>query len=513
MRPIYQRSACLLCAAAAALILSGCGRNHAPAEQAAAVPTAAVTAPTVATTEDPALTQEELTAVLEENQLYTLSRYPSLKRLDLSGSTCYSAILQYIQDHPEVAVTYTVDLGGTQVRNDTESITLTPDAFDYSALLENLQYLPAVSGITFPELSLDAAQLAALREAYPQIALDYTIELFGNTYGPDTDTLDLSYMESSRVEEAAGKLGLLPNLTSVKLSNSLSMEQVARLQDSNPGAVFEYSFYLFNQTLSTTTETVEFKNLNIGDEGEGKIRQALDILDSCSRFVLDNCKVSFEILAAIREDYREKTNVVWRVNFGDNYRYTAMTDDEMIRAVYHVSDENVTPLKYCEGAKYIDMGHNEYLTDLSFVSGMPNLEAFIGSGSAVKELTGFENCKKLYWLELANCLALTNIDALAGCESLGYLNISYCKATSYMALDGLPLERFICLNPRASTEEQNTFLSIHPGCRVVYYGYSNPFTPWRYDDNGKTYNQYYKEVIRQVFNLDYLEQFLPKDDS
>lgn len=37
-------------------------------------------------------------------------------------------------------------------------------------------------------------------------------------------------------------------------------------------------------------------------------------------------------------------------------------------------------MKYCEGVKYMDIGHNEYLTDLSFVSGMPNLEVMIASG-------------------------------------------------------------------------------------------------------------------------------------
>ena len=81
-----------------------------------------------------------------------------------------------------------------------------------------------------------------------------------------------------------------------------------------------------------------------------------------------------------------------------------------------------------------------------------------------------------------------------------------------MPLDTLPLKRFVCLSPKASTQEQNTFVTIHDGCRTAFYGYSNPWTPWRYDDNGKTYNDYYKNVVREAFNYDYLEQFLPKDN-
>ncbi len=504
----FEKISCFFCIAGAVLILAGCGNDKPQATTPTFPPAHAETS--VPTT-DPSLEVEELTVVLDESQLYTLNQYPNLKSVDLSGSTCYEAIQNYMILHPQLTVTYTVDFGGTQAPNTSQSITLEPGRFSFDALLENLQYLPDVTSISFPEMELTGEQIAQLREAYPDIELNYSVNLFGSTYSLDTETLDLSGMGSSQVEEAVGKLGLLPSLTEVQLSNSLSMEDVAKLQNSNPDATFLYSFSLFGQTLSTTSETVTYKNQNIGNEGADQIRQALEILDNCSRFLLDNCKIDSEVLAEIREDFRDKTTVAWRIYFGDNLKYNALTDDETIRAVYHVSDENVSALQYCEGAKYIDMGHNDTLTDLSFVRGMPNLEVFIGSGCAVTELTGFESCKNLTWLELANCLALKDIDALAGCESLRFLNISYSKVTSLMALDGLPLERFIYLNPRASTEEQNTFVAIHEGCRVVYYGYSNPFTPWRYDDNGKTFNAYYKDVVREAFNYDYLETLLPKD--
>lgn len=211
------------------------------------------------------------------------------------------------------------------------------------------------------------------------------------------------------------------------------------------------------------------------------------------------------------EDFREGPKVVWRVYFGVDKRYNLLTDEDTLRAVYNVTDDTCGPMKYCEGVKYMDIGHNEYLTDLSFVSGMPDLEVMIASGSAVTELVGFENCKKLVWLELASCLKLKNIDSLAGCESLQYLNICYTKVTSYEALDGLPLQRFVCLSPKASAKEQKTFQEIHDGCRTVFYGYSNPWTPWRYDDNGKTFNAYYKDVVRKAFNYDELEKYLPKE--
>ena len=49
----------------------------------------------------------------------------------------------------------------------------------------------------------------------------------------------------------------------------------------------------------------------------------------------------------------------------------------------------------------MDFGHNEILKQCDFVAGMPNLRAVILSGSMISDLTPFENCKKLEFLEVA----------------------------------------------------------------------------------------------------------------
>ncbi len=500
---------CLFCAAALCLTLLGCGKKKAVID-----PTEIITLPPPTETEAPTNPKEDietLTLVLSAGEIYTLNQYPNLKSVDLSGSTCYATILEYIQEHPKVEVTYTVDLGGTSVSSKAKSVVLEPGSFSYDILLENLQYLPNLATVSLPSVNLTPEQIDGILAAYPALTLDYSVSLFGQNVALTTTELDLTGMGDDQMDEACEKLGMLTGLTDVNLSSGLSMESVARLQDAAPNVTFHYSFTLFGKSLSTTDEEIIYKNQTIGNDGEADLRRALAILDRCKRVVLDNCGFDYEVLAQVREDFREGPNVVWRVYFGVDKRYNQLTDDDTLRAVYNVTDDTCGPMKYCEGVKYMDIGHNEYLTDLSFVSGMPDLEVMIASGSAVTELVGFENCKKLTWLELASCLKLKNIDSLAGCESLQYLNICYTKVTSYEALDGLPLVRFVCLSPKASAKEQKTFQEIHDGCRTVFYGYSNPWTPWRYDDNGKTFNAYYRDVVRKAFNYDELEKYLPKD--
>jgi hypothetical protein len=87
---------------AAVLLLAGCGQE--------------VSQPTAPPpeTEPPV---EQLTLVVTADTIDQLEDYPALKRLDLTGSTCYAAIADYMQKHPFVDVTYTVELGTVTADN------------------------------------------------------------------------------------------------------------------------------------------------------------------------------------------------------------------------------------------------------------------------------------------------------------------------------------------------------------------------------------------------------------
>ena len=518
MIPFFKKITLAFCVAATLLTLSGCGSKEPEATTPPTLePIVLPTAP--AETEaavEPERLEEHLTVVMDAGELYTLDYYPNLKTVDLSGSTCYSAILDFAEKRPHLDVTYSVSVGATDISNKVTDVSLKCGLLDYDKLLQNLQYLPNLATVTLTDMNLTSEQLNTLRQTYPDVTLDYTVELFGSAIGQDATQLDLSAMTSAEVEEACRKLALMNNLTDVTLSSSLSFTDVDTLQAAVPHIRFHYSFHLLGKTVSTGDEEIIYKNLNFGDSEEAEIREALKILDHTARFVLDNCGFSNETLAKLREDFRDGPKVIWRVYFGTNGRYNTLTDDDTIRAVYNVTDDTCGPMKYLEDVKYMDLGHNEYLTDFSFVGYMPELEVLIGSGSAVKDLSGIENCKKLTWLELASCHKLEDITPLAGCDGLKYLNISYTKVKSLEPLDGLKLERFVYLSPKASTKEQNTFTTIHPKaeCITVFYGYSQPYGyGWRYDDNGKTMFWYYKDVIRKVFEYDKADKILKAQEN
>lgn len=447
---------------------------------------------------------EILTVAAVEEDFELLEDCINLEYLDLTGSTCYDRILQYMEDHPNVEVVYTAPLGNLTLSNSDTSALLEPAAVQAEALLKQLKYLPALRTLELPKTTLTNEELTALQDTYPELLIQYSVELLGSEIMPDADSLTLTSMTSADLEELVDKLALLPAVTEVTLSDSLSKADVKALMEQFPEITFHYTFDLFGKTLSTADERVEYTKAEIGNNGESEIRAALDIMPRCTYLKLEDCGLDNEVLASIQADYPD-TKIAWRVRFGG--QYSLMTDETTLRTVYGVENSHNEILKYCTSLKYIDMGHNTTLTDISFASYMPDLEILILSGSSIKDVDPLANCKNLVFLEMANCYALEDISALKNCENLRFLNIGFANVTDLTPIEDLPLERFVYLGPKIEKEVQTAFEESHPDCWVRFTGNDPLSLGWKYDDVGITRSEYYK-FIREVFNLDDVDRRL-----
>ena len=162
----------------------------------------------------------ELTLVVTEDSISQLDDYPNLKKVDLTGSTCYQAIADYMKSHPDVEVIYTVSLGGQEFGSDVTALDLTESGYDYDTLLANLKYLPNVTSVKLSATNLSAEQVNALRDAYPDMTIECSFTLDGIEIDPDTKELDLSKIEPDQLEEYAAKLAQHPNLEKIELMDA-----------------------------------------------------------------------------------------------------------------------------------------------------------------------------------------------------------------------------------------------------------------------------------------------------
>ena len=444
-----------------------------------------------------------------EDVEFIATYFTQLKTLDASQCDAYNvlAVAEATMTHCEVV--YDVDLSAVSIDHNAASLeTGFGEEADFEKLMTNLVYLPKLKMLTLRDSVLTLEQVESLRAAYPDIGITATVEVYGLEYDLEATTeLDLSGITGNDVATVVEQIKKLPNLTHVNLNpengiGALSLEDVKTLMDALPDVVFDFSFDFYGHQLSTADEEVHIKNTKIGNEGEQNIRNALDLLKNCKRFVLENCQISNETMAKLRDDYRHQTKVVWRISYGKG---TTMTDAEVIRAVYDLVDDNCYNLIYCEDAKYMDIGHNEWLDACDFVSGMKSLEYVIISGAPIKSLEPFRNCKNLKLLEAAFCEYITDVSALADCPNLQMLNISNTHVTDLSPLDNLPLTHLtVRTNPsgkcRLSQEEQDRVLKQHPDCWISYSGAQPYGVGWRYGEDELTPLDHYK-VIRKVFRL------------
>lgn len=442
---------------------------------------------------------EQLSQIVTAENIAELESYPDLKAVDLTGSTCYDEIKAYMAAHPEVSVTYKVYAANQELDPDASELVLEADSFDYDQLMSELANLPKMNSIKLPATNLTLEQIQGITVKYPQIQVSYTVMLLGKEYGPDVTELNLSEMAPEDMDTAVAVLEMLPNVTKIELSNevgvsALSIEDAKNLMETKPEIQFHYSFDFYGTQLSTDTERVELEYVQIGNEGEQNIRNALDLMPNCTYFKLEDCGIDSEVMASIRDDYPD-VKVVWRIYCG---KFTMCTDETMVRMTFHLDDTNCYELMYCTDVTYMDIGHNSTLTDVSFVKYMPNLECVIVSGSPLTDISAFADHDKLTWMELCFCGQLVDISPLESCDNIKYLNVSFTKVSDLSPVEKLPLERLNSMGNKVSVADARAYEQNHPDCLTRFEGKQPYGYGWRYDDHGYTFFEYYVNM-RAVF--------------
>jgi Leucine-rich repeat (LRR) protein len=239
-----------------------------------------------------------------------------------------------------------------------------------------------------------------------------------------------------------------------------------------------------------------FDSVEIGNDGIGAIREALDMMPRCTYVKLDSCKVDNEVMAQLRNDYPEKT-VVWRVFAG---KYNILTDEEMLRMTYSLDDKDAKALIYCNNIKYLDVTSSK-ITNISFAQYMPKLECVILTLTKVTDLSPLTNCPNLTWLELSSCTGIKDLSALSSLQNLKYLCVSNTKVSDLSALENVPLERLNCVKSGVKTAALESFIAKHPDCVTTSKGSALGFG-WRYEDKEQKVPFPYYAELRKIFRYD-----------
>ena len=252
----------------------------------------------------------------------------------------------------------------------------------------------------------------------------------GSLPAPDEGgVLVLAGLTSSDVPALLSSLPQRTDISVVDLGDDqrspIAWEDIRALQLACPNITFRYSFNLYGKPFTLSDTVMDLNHITIQDQGE-LVRRILPCMQNLELLDMDFCHVDDEHMAAIRDDF-PNIKVVWRVWFGGSY--SVRTDVEKILAsspgvAGNLTVNNTQSLRYCTEVKYLDVGHNEILRDISYVAYMPKLEVAILAMLNVEDISPLANCPELEYLEIQTN-KITDLSPLKDLKKLHQLNIGY----------------------------------------------------------------------------------------
>ncbi|MCR4607918.1 MAG: hypothetical protein K5771_09355 [Oscillospiraceae bacterium] len=493
MRKLCLKFIILLCLSALLTGLCACGSKLSRAEREALAAEYAKTSLSM-TVSDP-------------EELSVLDNYTALEDLDLSGSTCYREIEEYIATHPSVNVKYTValDPDGTVLENRAHSAVLDKGAY-VAVLAENSGCFHELREIIISSPDFSEDDLSKLAAAFPAAEILFRINPDVPDIAYNASEADLSALVPEDVENAAAFLEKMPDLETAYMTaddgtDLLSFADLRKLQDSSPDTVFDYRFESFGQMISTADEDIVYDALSncvyIYNDGMEQIREMMPCMTRLKTMFFQYCEVDYEVLAQFRADFPD-VDIVWRINFGP---YSCRTDTERIFANGSLDAASCYNLRYCNRVKYIDLGHNDYLTSIDFAAFMPDLEIGIFAATSLYDISPLANCTKLRYLEIF-VTNVSDLSALANCTELEQLNVSCCFSLRDLSpLAGLTkLKRVWNTYSSVPQAKRNEIVNLLPDCEFCFTKGGSTDYGWRYDNYGNM-TDYYAELY-EIFGYE-----------
>lgn len=435
---------------------------------------------------------QSITAVVTEEDLVLLDGFEKLGYADFSGSSCLDAITEWEKTHPLVDVRYTVTFpNGEEANNRSTELDLSGITDDMAEeVMAAFSFLPSLKQVSLGSDSdgLSPVKASVFEETFPDISFDYSFHLFGKPMKLTASSLNLKTASPEEIRSSLDTISVLHDLKKIDLGNderedALSWEDILALREAAPEAEIAYRFKLYDREVNLTDETLDFSYVQILDNGEALL-DAARCMPHLKTLDMDSCGIGNQRMEEIR-DALPDTEVIWRIFFGTTY--TARTDVERILASSPsyggtLRNRDIEVLKYCTKLKYLDIGHNEAITDLSVVNYMPDLEVLIIAMNPLGDLTPLAKCKHLEYLELFYSRT-DDLSPLAEVKSLKHLNVGHCPFLHDISpIYDLDLERFYLgnyLSCPVPAEQVDHYRELHPDCEVDNTAYESSEAGWR----------------------------------
>lgn len=225
--------------------------------------------------------------------------YPNqAETLDLRGKTIsvqeYEAIRRKL---PDCEIRWDIPFQNSTYPDDTTRLSVSSLS---DRDLELLGYFRALKEVD-AEGCRDYEQLMALREQYPNVRLQYTVEIGGTEYDQNTTAVVCAEL----TEEQITMLGYLPQLVSVDATGCRDYERLGVLREAYPGLEVSYEVELLGQHF-----TGEDVSATFADPDMDALQEGLAWLSALETVHLVEPDADAATLRSLMEAYPEMT-ITW----------------------------------------------------------------------------------------------------------------------------------------------------------------------------------------------------------
>ena len=443
---------------------------------------AACTPKEQATSEAPAPEEQAATTLdLRDKGLTDVSNLleqTQLTSLDLRGNEITAADFDVLKAAlPNCEILWSVPVGNARFDSDSTELKLDAATDDLTSVLAYFPQLQSVQLAVAPE----DAVAKDLAERYPGVKLLWDVTIAGETYAPDTETLDLSG-KAVDLAELTTKLQGLSNLKSVVFGEeTFALADQIALANAYPKVAFVWNVQLLEDfAVRSDVTDLDLRKYTVPDAAAFSdalvLFPKLKMLDMCGSGPSD------EEMAAIRARYPQ-VKVVWYIHI---YNWVIRTDikgfstgnrsrfpngggryvpDGKLFNYHKIHAKDLEVLKYCTDLIALDIGHCTQVENIDFLKYQPNLKYLDIALCNLEDISVLENMHDLIYLQMMYNY-ITDVTPIKNCTNLRYVNASNNTLASADVFLTMPKLERLFINCSGLSDEQIAALSTELTAKI-----------------------------------------------
>ena len=407
-----------------------------------------------------------------------LTQLAQLKELDLRNSSLSISDYERIQKAlPNCNILWNVPFQGNPFPLDTTTLTIEAIAEED---IQILSYFASLTSIDATNCE-DYPALMALKEAYPQVALTYTVTLMGQEYPQDTTELILENADLAQLEAV---LPYLPELHHIRFTGvTPESEEIYRLMVLYPQICFEWDLVVCGKETVNTVTLLDLNGIYMRDTSE--VESVLKYFPKLERVEMCDTGIPSDKMDALSQKFPD-IRFVWTIKIRNGKLRTDAVAFIPYKIGYDIDkplfDYDLTELKYCIDLVCLDLGHMK-IWDVSFLEYMPKMKYLVLVDMPCSDFSALENLTELIYLELFN-VRFTQHELLLNMTKLEDLNLGFTPTYNIDVLQQMTwLKRLWIPANKIPTDQYPVLSAALPDTKIVFQARHSTDLNWRDSQN------------------------------